>query len=90
MRGQALATTSAPTWWAETSSPGRYTEGRFSLLVGFSVAILTSVMAIVLGLISGWYPVADKIIMRIVDGLLAIPTILLAIAVILIFRRPPC
>ena len=59
--------------------------GRFSLLVGFSVAILTSVMAIVVGLISGWYPVADKIIMRIVDGLLAIPTILLAIAVILVF-----
>ena len=59
--------------------------GRFSLLVGFSVAILTSVMAIVVGLISGWYPVADKIIMRVVDGLLAIPTILLAIAVILVF-----
>ena len=59
--------------------------GRFSLMVGFSVAILTSVMAIVVGLISGWYPLADKIIMRVVDGLLAIPTILLAIAVIVAF-----
>ena len=55
------------------------------MMVGFSVAILTSVMAIVVGLISGWYPLADKIIMRVVDGLLAIPTILLAIAVIVAF-----
>ncbi len=59
--------------------------GRFSLMVGFSVATLASVMAIVVGLISGWYPLADKIIMRVVDGLLAIPSFLLAIAVIVAF-----
>ena len=49
------------------------------------MATLASVMAIVVGLISGWYPLADKIIMRVVDGLLAIPSFLLAIAVIVAF-----
>ena len=59
--------------------------GRMSLIVGFSVAVLTIVGAVAVGLISGWYQLADKIIMRVVDGLLAIPGILLAIAVIMVF-----
>ena len=59
--------------------------GRFSLLVGFSVALLAAGAAIIVGLISGWFPLADKVIMRVVDGMLAIPTLLLAIAVMVIF-----
>jgi peptide/nickel transport system permease protein len=55
------------------------------LLVGFSVALLAAGAAIIVGLISGWFPLADKVIMRVVDGMLAIPTLLLAIAVMVIF-----
>ncbi len=53
---------------------------RVSLMVGFSVAILASIVGLLIGLFSGFSRVADAIVMRIMDGLMSIPPILLAIA----------
>ena len=58
--------------------------GRLSLLVGFTVAALTMAFGAVMGLVAGYYRRADMIIMRVMDGLMAIPTILLAIALVAI------
>ncbi|TAM88843.1 MAG: ABC transporter permease [Candidimonas sp.] len=55
---------------------------RVSLIVGFSVAFLSVVIGVVVALIAGFVRTADAIIMRIVDGLMSIPHILLAIALI--------
>lgn len=55
---------------------------RLSLTVGIAVAIITMVGGVVLGLISGYYRMMDAIIMRLMDGLMAIPSFLLAIALV--------
>jgi peptide/nickel transport system permease protein len=59
---------------------------RVSLIVGLSVAILSVSLGLVIGLISGYIRWLDGIIMRIMDGLMAIPGILLAIALVSIWR----
>ena len=59
---------------------------RVSLTVGVSVAILSVSLGLVIGLISGYIRWLDGIIMRIMDGLMAIPGILLAIALVSIWR----
>jgi peptide/nickel transport system permease protein len=59
---------------------------RVSLIVGVSVAILAVSLGLVIGLVSGYIRWADGIIMRIMDGLMAIPGILLAIALVSIWR----
>lgn len=48
--------------------------------VGFSVAIITSFFGMIIGLYASYYRFLDHILMRIADGLMAIPAILLAIA----------
>lgn len=53
-----------------------------SIGVGFSVALITAVFGMVIGLYSGYYRALDQILMRICDGLMAIPGILLAIALV--------
>jgi len=53
---------------------------RISLLVGFSVAIFSSIGGLLLGLIAGFIKRVDVIVMRIMDGLMSIPSMLLAIA----------
>ena len=53
--------------------------GRMSLLVGLGVGILSMSIGIVLGLIAGYYKKVDKILMRIMDGISAFPSILLAL-----------
>jgi peptide/nickel transport system permease protein len=55
---------------------------RISLLVGFSVALLSTVLGLAIGLVTGFIRRLDAVIMRIMDGLMAIPSILLAIALI--------
>jgi peptide/nickel transport system permease protein len=60
--------------------------GRVSLAVGISVAALASVLGVVLGLTAGFVRWTDGFIMRIMDGLMAIPDILLAIALMAIIR----
>lgn len=54
--------------------------GRVSLIVGFSVAILASAIGLVIGLFSGYLRAIDGFLMRTMDGFMAIPGILLAIA----------
>jgi peptide/nickel transport system permease protein len=53
---------------------------RVSLLVGGVTMFLTSVGGVVIGLIAGYYRRLDVPIMRVMDGLMAFPAILLAIA----------
>jgi peptide/nickel transport system permease protein len=59
---------------------------RVSLLVGFSVAFFSSVIGLAIGMVSGFVRWADSIIMRIMDGLMSIPPILLAIALMALTR----
>jgi len=59
---------------------------RVSLLVGFSVALLASCIGMTIGLLSGFVRWADSIIMRIMDGMMSIPPILLAIALMALTR----
>ncbi len=56
--------------------------GRVSLLIGIGAAIVSIFLGLVIGLIAGFSRVADAIIMRVMDSLMAIPSILLAIALI--------
>ncbi|ALM82760.1 ABC transporter permease [Bordetella sp. N] len=55
---------------------------RVSLIVGFSVAILSTAIGVAIGLGAGFVRWLDTIVMRIMDGFMSIPTILLAIALI--------
>ena len=59
---------------------------RVSLTVGFSVAILASIAGLAIGLVSGFVRWADGIIMRVMDGLMSIPPILLAVALMALTR----
>jgi len=56
--------------------------GRVSLLIGIGAAIVSIFLGLLIGLIAGFSRVADAIIMRVMDSLMAIPSILLAIALI--------
>jgi len=59
---------------------------RVSLLVGFSVAFFASVIGLAIGLFSGFIRLADSIVMRVMDGMMSIPPILLAIALMALTR----
>jgi len=60
--------------------------GRVSMIVGLSVGALATVLGIVLGLLAGFIRQADALVMRIMDGLMAIPGILLAIALMAVIQ----
>ncbi|MCB1313015.1 MAG: ABC transporter permease [Sedimentitalea sp.] len=55
---------------------------RVSLVVGLAVAVIAVSIGLFLGLIAGYIRVMDALIMRVMDGLMSIPAILLAIALI--------
>jgi peptide/nickel transport system permease protein len=59
---------------------------RVSLIVGFSVAIVASLAGLFVGLVSGFIRWADSIIMRVMDGMMSIPPILLAVALMALTR----
>ncbi|MDE2007936.1 MAG: ABC transporter permease, partial [Rhodospirillales bacterium] len=79
-------------YWFGTDMLGRdiYSRvmygARVSLGVGFAVAALSSVIGTFIGLISGFTRFLDAILMRIMDGLMSIPPILLAIALMALTR----
>jgi peptide/nickel transport system permease protein len=59
---------------------------RVSLIIGVAVSACAVAIGLVIGLVSGYIRWLDGIIMRIMDGLMAIPGILLAIALVSIWR----
>jgi peptide/nickel transport system permease protein len=56
--------------------------GRISLLIGLGAAVFSIGVGLVIGLVSGFFKWIDAVMMRTMDGLMAIPSILLAIAVV--------
>lgn len=74
--------------WLGTDAYGRdvYSRvlygARVSLLVGTGVALLSVSLGLVIGVVAGYFRWVDAIVMRVMDGLMAIPGILLAIALV--------
>ena len=73
--------------WMGTDDVGRdiYSRvlygGRVSILIGVVVMLASAIIGTLLGMISGYYSSFDTVIMRTMDGLMAFPSILLAIAI---------
>jgi peptide/nickel transport system permease protein len=76
------------TYWMGTDSLGRdiYSRvlygARVSMLIGISVALISVAAGLVIGLLAGYIRWLDGFVMRIMDGLMAVPAILLAIALV--------
>jgi peptide/nickel transport system permease protein len=60
--------------------------GRISLVVGATVALLATLFGLAVGLSSGYFRIVDSLVMRVMDGMMAIPAILLAIALATLTR----
>lgn len=75
-------------YWLGTDAYGRdlYSRvlygARVSLVVGIGAMLLSLLIGLPLGLIAGYFRSLDGVLMRIMDGLMAIPGILLAIAIV--------
>lgn len=58
--------------------------GRVSLLIGIGTAAVSIMAGLVIGLVSGFFRIADAVIMRVMDAFMAIPPVLLAVALVAI------
>lgn len=59
---------------------------RLSLLVGCLVVVLSLLMGVILGLVAGYFGgIVDNVIMRVVDIMLALPSLLLALVLVAVF-----
>lgn len=80
--------TSQHTFWMGSDSYGRdifsrvLYGARVSLAVGIIVAAFSIALGLALGLTSGFLRRLDAVLMRVMDGIMAIPAILLAIALV--------
>jgi peptide/nickel transport system permease protein len=76
------------TYWFGSDFLGRDVYARtiygaqISLAVGGAVAIISTFFGLIIGLLAGYVRWIDAIVMRFMDGLMAIPGVLLAIALI--------
>jgi peptide/nickel transport system permease protein len=88
----ADGTQTVRTHWMGTDSLGRdvYSRviygARASLLIGVSVALISTVIGLVIGVFAGYVRWLDAIVMRVMDGLMSIPAILLAIGLVSLSR----
>jgi peptide/nickel transport system permease protein len=74
--------------WLGTDGFGRDTYSRvlygarISLIVGIGAMLASTIAGLAIGVCAGYFRTADAIIMRVMDGIMAIPSILLAIALV--------
>ena len=79
-------------YWFGTDMLGRdvYSRtiygARVSLTVGISVALLSTGLGLAIGLVAGFSRWTDAIVMRVMDGLMSIPSVLIAIALMALTR----
>ena len=88
----ADGTQTVRTMWMGSDSLGRdvYSRviygARVSLLIGTSVALISTLIGLVIGVFAGYVRWLDAVVMRIMDGLMSIPAILLAIGLVSLSR----
>lgn len=75
-------------YWLGTDAFGRdiYSRvlygARVSLIVGICATFASVLIGLIFGVVAGYFRYLDSIIMRVMDGIMAIPSILLAIALV--------
>lgn len=90
-RGQVTLPDGAQIWhvfWMGSDSMGRDIWSRvlygtrISMAVGIATALLAVLFGCVVGMLAGYFRTADAILMRVMDGVMAIPSVLVAITLV--------